>query len=351
MRIVKVRKRSPKEAQFDRNNRNGAVSVLNNNASSSGKYLFKDVLFLWVESNRICRKRSTSQKYDFLIDKHIIPFLGELYVEQITAPMINRFLMEKLENGRLDHKGGLSPSYVRTISVIISAAIDFAAKECMCPPLKSAINKPLIVKRELPILSANAQHIIEQKATQQPDSTKLAVLLSLYAGLRIGEVCALSWDDVDLNERTLHIRHTVARESIEGLMGNRTRLFVDTPKTASSTRKIPISSSLYQVLASIKRQKRSVYVISDTDSFVNPRTLEHRFHRFLERCGVPSINFHALRHTFATRCIEVGVDIKSLSEMLGHASVSITLETYVHSSIQLKRTQIEKLTYNINDNF
>lgn len=103
----------------------------------------------------------------------------------------------------------------------------------MCVPLKSAINKPVISNHELPILSSNAQHIIEQKATQQPDSTKLAVLLSLYAGLRIGEVCALSWDDVDLNEKTLHIRHTVARESIDGAQGNRTRMFIDTPKTAS----------------------------------------------------------------------------------------------------------------------
>lgn len=349
MYTVIVRKKNLNAEITTGNNRNKTGVFLKNSTSSSRRVLFKDILFLWLESNRICRKRSTNQKYNFLIGEHIIPTLGELYVDQITAPMINKFLMEKLENGRLDHKGGLSASYVRTISIIISAAIEFAAKECMCAPLKSDINKPVVIRRELPILSSDAQQIVEQKAMQQTDSTKLAVLLSLYAGLRIGEICALSWDDVDLNEKIIYVRHTVARESIDRAQKNRTRLFIDTPKTASSTRKIPISSSLYQVLAPIRRESQSVYVISETSSFVNPRTLEHRFHKFLECCGVPSINFHALRHTFATRCIEVGVDIKSLSEMLGHSSVSITLETYVRSSIQLKRTQIEKLTYHTSE--
>lgn len=346
MYMVKVRKKKPQKIRIYGNNRNEARTAQSSSISPPGRVLFKDVLSLWVESNCICRKRSTNQKYNFLIEKHILPTFGEFFVDQLNAPMINRFLMEKLEKGRLDHKGGLSPSYVRTLSIIISATLDFAAKEGICAPLRSAINKPTIIKRELPILSFDAQRIIEQKATQQTDSTKLAVLLSLYAGLRIGEICALSWNDVDLSERILHVRHTVSRESIEGDAGNKTRMFIDTPKTVSSARTIPISSSLYQVLEPAKRCARSAFVISSTGSFVNPRTLEHRFHKFLDCCGVKSINFHALRHTFATRCIEVGVDIKSLSEMLGHSSVTITLETYVHSSIQLKRSQIEKITYN-----
>lgn len=346
MYIVKVRKANSLKPKEYRNNREDTGDTRNNKIPARERVRFKDVLALWVESNCICRKRSTNQKYRFLIEKHINPDLGEFYVDQLNAPMINRFLTKKLEKGRLDHEGGLSASYVRTISIIISAAIDFAAKEYMCTPLKSSVNKPTIIKRELPILSSDDQHIIEEKATQQTDSTKLAVLLSLYAGLRIGEICALSWDDVDLYERTLHVRHTIARETVDDTKGCKTRMFIDTPKTVSSARMIPISSSLFRVLEPAKRHAKSAYVISTTSSFVNPRTLEYRYHKFLDRCGVKSVNFHALRHTFATRCIEVGVDIKSLSEMLGHANVSITLETYVHSSIQLKRTQIEKLTYN-----
>lgn len=106
MCIVKVRKKNPKVGQSARNNRMAAVPILKKSGAPSGKILFKDVLFLWMESNRICRKRSTNQKYDFLIEKHIVPVFGEMHVDQITAPMINRFLMKKLENGRLDHKGG-----------------------------------------------------------------------------------------------------------------------------------------------------------------------------------------------------------------------------------------------------
>jgi integrase len=109
-------------------------------------------------------------------------------------------------------------------------------------------------------------------------------------------------------------------------------------------REIPVSSSLLPVLKKMKEKSTSPYVTSDTNSFVNPRTYEYRYHRILEKCNIDSINYHALRHTFATRCIEVGVDVKSLSEMLGHANVGITLTTYVHSSIEMKRSQLEKLS-------
>lgn len=147
-----------------------------------------------------------------------------------------------------------------------------------------------------------------------------------------------------MQNHIIKVRHTVARvKNSDARFGNSSCLILDTPKTAASTRDIPISSALLPILTIINNQSSSKFVVSNSESFLSPRTFEYRYHRLLEESGIASINYHALRHTFATRCIEAGVDVKSLSEMLGHANVGVTLNTYVHSSMELKRTQLEKL--------
>ena len=125
---------------------------------------------------------------------------------------------------------------------------------------------------------------------------------------------------------------------------------LDTPKTKSSMREIPISSTLLPVLTAASQKYCTRFVISDSDTFVNPRVYEYKYHQILKRWNIPDINYHALRHTFATRCIEAGVDMKSLSEMLGHSNVSTTMEIYMHSSMQLKRNQLEKLASFFDEN-
>lgn len=125
---------------------------------------------------------------------------------------------------------------------------------------------------------------------------------------------------------------------------SKSKLIIDTPKTQSSIREIPIISQLIKPLIFLYETRNSEYIISAETSFVSPRTFEYRFHTVLKKCRIASFNYHVLRHTFATRCIEGGVDIKSLSEILGHANVSVTLNTYVHSSIERKRELLEKIS-------
>lgn len=306
--------------------------------------LFSDVIKQWQDSNRIHIKGATDAKYSYLIDGHILPSIGGLKLSEISAPAINAFLLEKAENGRLNGDGGLSPSYVRSLMIIIKSAIQFAIDEQLCMPLKSPIYKPQKSSKELVILDAADQKKIEEASLRDLTPTKAGILISLYTGLRIGEICALSWEDVDLHAKIIHVRHTIARIRNRQLnSGIKTSLIIDEPKTFSSKRDIPIPSFLCGVLSELKKNTVSQYVVSEKSGFVNPRTFEYRYHKFLKTCHVQSINFHALRHTFATRCIEVGVDVKSLSEILGHANVSITLNTYVHSSIDLKRVQLERL--------
>lgn len=308
------------------------------------EHTFKEILLMWLEHNRIRCKGSTCNKYQYMIETHIIPQLGNVKMSVINATMINAFLTEKLTCGRLDHCGGLSPAYVRSIMLIINGAIKFAVSEELCAPMKTQIFRPAEPKQELPILSKDAQKRLESRLLAEPDPTSIGILLSLYTGIRIGEVCALTWNDVDLGNHIIHIRHTISRiKNPNDSEIGKSILIVDTPKTKASTRDIPISSVLYPVLSESAAKTPNHYVVSDSVEFLSPRTYEYRYHRMLHECGIESINYHALRHTFATRCIEAGVDVKSLSEILGHANVGITLGTYVHSSMDLKRTQLEKL--------
>lgn len=299
---------------------------------------FRDAATLWLDANRIRFKGATECRYQYLLESHILPSLGGKKLCEITGPAVNDFLADKLSNGRLDGKGGLSAAYVRSIMLIISGVMAFAAAEGLCLPLRSQIRKPPISPREMAVLNDADRQRLEAELLLGTDGTKLGVLICLYTGLRIGEVCALTWEDIDLENRVLYVRHTVARvrRGDPGVSG----LVIDRPKTPSSLRCVPICSRLQDVL---KAQQGAGYVVSNRADFVSPRTFEYRYHKLLDASGVPQIHFHALRHTFATRCIASGMDVKSLSEILGHSSVSTTLGTYVHSSMEMKRTQLEKL--------
>lgn len=305
---------------------------------------FRNLLFLWIADNQVRLKPSTIYRYQYLIDTHILPDLGTKPLDGITSTVINAFLSDKLEHGRLDGSGGLSAAYVRSITLVIVSALRFGIDQGLCSVVGLKINKPTVMPKELPVLSASQQLILERLLQTDTDETKLGVLISLYTGLRIGEICALTWNDIDLKNEVIYVRKTVVRIKSDTGEQTKTRLIIDAPKTAASLRCIPICSTLQAALSSFAPKVTSQYVVSATDNFVSPRTYDYRFKKLLDACQLPQINYHALRHTFATRCIEAGVDVKSLSEILGHGDVSVTLNTYVHSSMDLKRIQLEKIT-------
>lgn len=305
---------------------------------------FDEILVMWMKSHQIKIKESTEAKYHYAIERHIKPLLGLKKVSSLTAPVINRFLFEKRQSGRLDGGGGLSASYVKTMAIIIDSAIKFACNEGYCRPLKSAITKPTVGKKEPDILSVAAQQRFERLAITAPDETVTGIFIALYAGLRIGEICALTWENIDFEKQIIRVRHTVTRVPVKtDFSATGSVLKIDVPKTKASIRDIPISPILMPILKTMKCRSVSKYVISNREGFVSTRTFDYRYKKVLKKFGIRAINFHALRHTFATRCVEVGMDIKSLSQMLGHSNVSITLNTYVHPSMDTMRTQIEKL--------
>lgn len=307
---------------------------------------FREVLFLWLSNNRIKLKDQTYAKYLYLIENHIIPTLGSTKIKKLESINVNNFLCDKSRNGRLDGKGGLSPSYLQTISFIINAALGFAIKEGFRTSPLGEIIKPnrKIQKAELGVLTFQEQAVLEEYLLTAPLDRNIGILLSLYMGLRIGEVCGLKWEDIDFTARTIHIRHTVERISnIEGQHNDsKTVLVLCDTKSITSNRIIPIPTKIFPLLIQYRKPKGFV-IKGKTYEYLDPRTYQNSFHKCLDSCNLRSINYHVLRHTFATRCIEAGVDIKTLSEILGHSNVNITLNTYVHSSLEHKRKQIELL--------
>lgn len=301
---------------------------------------FSNVIDIWLSTKCINIKAATYNKYCNIIETHIKPYLGDYCCTEITSSKINSYINKKLESGKLDGSGGLSPAYVNTIAVVLHSIINFAISEGYCYPLTTDLLKPTPNSKSPNPLSDKDYSELSKYLKKNTDYTKLGMMLSLYAGLRIGEVCALRWKDVDFEKSIIHVSSTVSRIKGEN---KETKLIIDSPKTKSSNRFIPVPYLLMNNLELFYKKRISEYVISNNETFVNPRILEYRFHKVLNEANINQTNFHALRHTFATKCIEVGMDVKSLSEILGHANSAITLKTYVHSSMEQKRNKMEKL--------
>lgn len=300
---------------------------------------FAVALDMWLVSNKVHIKHSTYDKYNYIIERHIVPDLGSFPITMLNSVTINEFLNNKLNNGGIDSGEPLAPSYVGTMSLIISSTMQFAANENYCSQLKNPIFKPTNNSSNFHILNKKDSNKLTESITDKLDETGLGILLALYMGLRIGEVCALKWEDIDFHNNLLFVHSTVSRVKND----NKTDYVIDTPKTKSSIRQIPIPKKIIGFIKTVYQQRKSEYVISTKSDFVIPRSFEYRYHKMLKQTGIEAINFHSLRHTFATNCISNGMDVKSLSEILGHANTSTTMQIYVHPSMDIKRKQLNKV--------
>lgn len=293
---------------------------------------FIELIYSWLCYGKIKNKKSTHDKYNYIIDKHIKNEIGETRLKDLTSVQVNQFLNNKLKH--------YSSSYVKTMAIIIKSAIDYGHKEQLTELSNIQVNMPFSPKNEVIILELDEQRQLETYIKYNQSLTALGVMLSLYAGLRIGEVCALKWNNIDFKNHVITVDSTIIRIKNEN---NKWIYKIGPPKTTHSKRDIPITDNLYRLLTAEFSNKKSPYIVSSQESFLNIRTFEYRYHKLLNDADLYPHHFHTFRHTFATRCIESGVDIKTLSEILGHSSVSFTLNTYVHPSFQEKCIQMEKL--------
>lgn len=304
---------------------------------------FKEIAIRWLSCTSIRVKSSTYANYKRMLETHILPIIGDYIIYTLTSYDIEVFTKDKLLAGRKDGLGGLSPKTVRDILSIIKSIIDFASKENLeIQPI--SITYPKYQQRDMRVLSKQEQVALENVLLHNINLYKLGILLCLYTGLRIGELCALRWQDISVDKKILYVRQNVQRIKNNDLSNkNKTYILIQTPKSKSSLRDIPIPNFILPYLLYFP-QKDKVYILSGIEEQpIEPRTMQNYFKRYINEANIDSANFHSLRHTFATRCIEAGVDVKSLSEILGHANVNITLNRYVHSSIEQKQKCINKL--------
>lgn len=280
----------------------------------------------WLNSIYNNVKINTYRKYEIICKKYIIAEMGNTLIKTINQSIIRNFT-DKLINFKLSNQT------INDILLVLNLVLKYAEIEYHLLPVRITYLK--VEKKEMRVLSKEEQTTLTNYLTENMDIFKFGVLLALYTGIRVGELCALTWSDV--TDEAIIINKTMYRTKGED---TKTIVKTGTPKTESSKRKIPTPKSLIKY---INRYRTNGYLLStEMLSFCEPRLMQIKFSKMICECNIEKTNFHALRHTFATRCVEAGVDIKTLSEILGHSDVKTTLNKYVHSSFELKQISIDK---------
>ncbi len=303
---------------------------------------FEEAAKLWLEYKKVSVRESTYATYIFMTEKHLMPQLGTVPVGELTQERMIDFLKDKKEHGNLKTGGGLSDKTIcdlRTILLqIMSYAVSCGMAASVPDRLPASYRQPSIN-----VLNFDEQKKLEAEAVREDSPFTLAVLLILYCGLRDGEICGIKWGDISFDERTVTVARTVKRIQMAGDISSvKTKVVIGPPKTDCSMRTIPVRDSVMEFLRP-RRRANDFYVATGREKWMEPRVFLDRFKRLLKRAGVRECTVHTLRHTFATRCVENGVDIKSLSEIMGHSDVQTTLRRYVHPSMEAKRAEINKL--------
>ena len=302
-----------------------------------GRYsgLFSGWLRCWLEGQSGKVKESTQACYHRQMTLHILPALGDIPLQKLSAQTIQDFV------NQLANKG-LAPSTVNGIFRIVSAAVQKAADEFIIPVNVCAkIELPKGRIMEVEALTRTEQEQLETVAAQ--DKNGLAALLSLYTGMRVGEISALRWEDVDLENGLIQVRRTAQRISLQRNKETKTSVIFGPPKSASSMRLIPLPQTMTDCLKKHRETAVSEYVITSRRGFAEPRVLQYRLQSLIKKAGITPTRFHALRHSYATRCIELHIDITTLSKNLGHASTKMTFDVYTHASLEHRKEAVQDL--------
>ncbi len=315
--------------------------MLNNSESKNSK-TFAQITEEWFESLRPQLKLSSIVKYSNMLNTYILPEFADRNINEITRMEIQIFVNQCLLTGGA-HGNGLSPKTVSGLISLINNISDYA----LVNGYNVANFQGISVRQSqkpMRILSRMEQGKLSKYLYVNMTPCNLGIIVCLYTGLRIGEVCALKWQDVLFDEQCIYIHQTMQRLQNEKSQNNKTMIVISPPKSDCSIRYVPIPEEIFSLLKKFSKAENAFLLTGDTDKFMEPRTLQNRFKAITKSCGIEDVNFHVLRHTFATRCVELGFDIKSLSEILGHSSVNITLNRYVHPSMELKQKNMNMLS-------
>lgn len=315
---------------------------------SNNEKELRELAIEWLNFKRATIKEATYVRYRHLYEKHIDIKFGAVKLKKLDVAEIEAHIRAKQ---RTNVTNGLAPKTIQDILSVYRLIINYGIEkkylsenDCnnvhIHAPIKGGENK-------ITVLLPKERVELEKYILKKDDIRYFGIFLALYTGVRIGELCALRWDDVDLDNGILYVNHTLQRlHDYSDHASQKTKVVMSTPKTASSIRMIPLSSFLVDKLSAFVTSPEH-YLLTGTLKPEETRSYLYFYKRQLSICGLPDYNFHAIRHTFATRCVEEGVDIKALSEMLGHSNVKITMNRYVHPSLETKRQYLERLAVSV----
>ena len=298
---------------------------------------YAEWLDIWLENYiKPSVKVRTYERYALIIDKHISTDVGKCEISELSALVLQNFITKLLESGNCKTGNGLSANSVNAIISVLQSSLQTAhligvANEYTANKIK----RPKLIERPVECFSLKEQKQIEQAVLNSKKDKLFGILLCLYSGLRIGELIALQWSDIDFAKGTL----TVSKSCHDGKNG----LIIDEPKTATSRRTIPLPKQLMPLVKMLKKRSDSDFVVSSHGKPLSVRSYQRSFELLLKKLDIPHRGFHSLRHTFATRAIECGMDVKTLSEILGHKNPTVTLNRYAHSLMEHKQDMMNRL--------
>ncbi len=304
--------------------------------------IYKEWLDIWIEDSvRPVAKQRTYERYKDITLGHIAPLLGQYNLDSLTPSVLQSFVVELLERGNLVSGKGLSSATVNTVITVLQNSLKSArafgqTKEYFA----DRIRRPRMEEKQISCFTLAQQRQIEEEITKGKKDKMFGVILCLYTGIRIGELLALEWEDIAFSQGTLSVDKTCHYG--KGKDGNFARR-VGSPKTKTSCRIIPLPKQILARLKALKKRSKARYVVSNGQSPVSLRSYQKSFALLLQRLKIPHKGFHALRHTFATRALECGMDVKTLAEILGHKNAVITLNRYVHSLMEHKQDMMDKV--------
>ena len=302
---------------------------------------YKLWLLDWLENYvKPSSKIRTYERYYQICTLHIIPTLGHCNLGEITVMDLQKLITKLLTNGNHKTGKGLSANFVNTVISVIQNSLKTAHLIGLTPEyIANKIKRPKTAQKQVDCFTVSEQKKIEQYVLHSPKDKLFGVVLCLYTGLRIGELLALNWKDIDFGKGLLFVSKTCH----DGNGGCNHIRIIDSPKTVHSRRVIPLPKQILPYLKNLKKRSNCDYIIADGDKPVFVRSYQRTFELLLKKLGIAHKGFHSLRHTFATRALECGMDVKTLSELLGHKNATVTLNRYAHSLLEHKTDMMNRL--------
>jgi integrase len=296
-----------------------------------------EIVDLWKIDKRQYVKKSSFSAYMLLVENHIIPVFGDR--ENVQVNDVQTFVFKKLEEG-------LSQKTVKDILIVLKMILKFGAKNQFFEYQQFDVQFPTERERhDIEVLSKLNQRKIMNYVQGHFTFRNLGIYICLSAGIRIGEICALTWGDIDIDSGIINIRKTIQRIYVVENGNRHTELILDTPKTKNSIRDIPMTRELLRMLKPVKKiVNNNFFVLTNDTKPTEPRTYRNYYKKLMKELEIPELKFHGLRHSFATRCIESKCDYKTVSVLLGHSNISTTLNLYVHPNLEQKKKCIDQMS-------